>query len=274
VDFDTDACLEALNERQLLQHRNRNLILDCVTETSRELRVLILRQIRYMATRPCSHKTWVILALASRATQLSEALFILDHSGLRDEAAALLRILIEVVINGAYLMVTGEKEFNAFVAHPVVLMGKHHLAYVESSNHQNSFTEGFNQLVATSAADAALRSGRTPKDSSWTSESVLKRAAIADAVFKHVLFCDLATTSYVDGHDFIHGNFPALVGIIADLQGETLSTKEVQTDRNAMLHGATSSLLGYALSLDQHFQMDFHTELQRIILNFAKGEAL
>jgi len=250
------------------------LIPDCVSETSRELRVLILRQLQYMAMRPCSHKTLVILALGSRAIRLNEALFILDHSGLHDEAAALLRILIEVVVNGAYLMVTGEKEFNAFVAHPIVSMGKHHLAYIKLSNHQNSFTEGFNQVVATSAAEAALRSGRTPKDSSWTSESVFKRAAVADAVFKHSLFCDLATTSYVDGHDFIHGNYPALVSIIADLQGETLSTKEVPTGQDAMLHGATSSLLGYALSLDQHFQMDFHAELQRIILSFASGEAL
>ena len=198
----------------------------------------------------------------------------LGRSGLPDEATALSRILIEVVINGAYLMVTGAKEFDAFIAHPIVLMGKHHLAYISSSENQNSFTEEFNELLATSAEEAVRHSGRTSKDSSWTSESVSKRAIAADAVFKHGLFCDLAITSYVDGHDFIHGNFPSLLDIIAALRGETLPTIEVQTVPDTMLYGATTSLLAYALSLNQHFKLDIDGELRRIASSFATNGAV
>lgn len=245
---------------------------DSHIDTSGALRSLILRQVHLIRKRPCTPKTLVILALGLRATRLNEALIILSHSGFRDEAAALLRIVIEVVVNGAYLMVTGEKEFMAFTAHPVVLMGKHHLAYLEHSGGQNPFTKELNELVATGAAEAAAISGRTAKDSSWTSESVYKRAAIVDKVFNNTDFSLLAETSYVDGHAFIHGNFHSIVDIIGELEGEDLSKEEIHPHQLTTLRHAPLALLGYALAVDQHFKTCFHAELGQIILRYANAE--
>lgn len=244
---------------------------DLFIGTSRELQSILSRQVRFLPTRSHSYRTLVIAALAVRASRLNKALFVLTASSLREEANALLRILIEVVVNGAYLMVSGEKEFNAFVAFSVVALGKSHRAYVAHSEIQSTFTEDFNQLVATNAAEAELISGRTPKDSSWTSESVYKRAVAADAIFQHGIFGDLAATAYAGAHDYVHGNFPAIVDTISALQGELLTPAVVEVDKNAMLSAATMALLGYALSLDAHFQTGCTEELQRIILSFAKG---
>ena len=197
----------------------------------------------------------------------------LTSRGFLYEASALSRTLIEIVINGAYLMVTGEVEFNAYVAHPVVLLGKHHKAYLNYQEGEASFTGEFNEMVATSAAQAALISGRTSKDSSWTSESVTLRADRADSVFKHGLFCDLARTVYVDGHDFIHGNFPAILDCVNEFQGDLLPRSELMDRYNSIHRGATSALLGYALSLNHYFasvfQSEFHLELLNIIKDFA-----
>lgn len=245
---------------------------DLFIGTSRELQNIISRQLHFLTTRPHLYKTLVIAALGVRASRLNNAIFALTTSPLREEANALLRILIEVVVNGAYLMVSGEKEFNAFVAFPVVALGKSHRAYVAYSGVESAFTEDFNQLVATNAAEAELMSGRTPKDSSWTSESVYKRAVAADAIFQNHIFSDLAATAYAGAHDYIHGNYPALIDIISGLQGEMpLTPKDVRIDENAMLSAATMALLGYALSLDAHFQTSCTEELQRITLSFAKG---
>ena len=245
---------------------------DLFIGTSRELQNIISRQLSFLTTRSHSYKTLVIAALGIRASRLCKALFILTTSSLREEANALLRILIEVVVNGAYLMVTGEKEFNAFVAFPVVALGKSHRAYVAHEKVHSTFTEDFNQLVASNSAEAELMSGRTPKDSSWTSESVYKRAVAADAIFQHDIFADLAATAYAGAHDYVHGNFPGVLEIISGLQGEVLKPENVQIDESAMHSAAAMALLGYALSLDAHFQTGCTEELQRIILSFAKGE--
>jgi hypothetical protein len=245
---------------------------DLFLGTSRELRQIIARQLRHLMERPRSYRTLVIAALGIRASRLNKALFILTASSLREEANALLRILIEVVVNGAYLMVSSEKEFNAFVAFPVVALGKHHRAYLAHTNVQSTFTEDFNQLVAANAAEAELMSGRTPKDSSWTTESVYKRAVAADAVFKHGILPDLAATAYAGAHDYIHGNFPAVLDSLSALQGEMPAPEDIQTDENAMLSAATMALLGYAPSLEAHFQMGCKQDLQHIVLSFAKAE--
>ena len=83
---------------------------------------------------------------------------------------------------------------------------------------------------------------------------------------------DLAATAYAGAHFYFHGNYPALIGIISSLQGEMpLAPEDVRIDENAMLSAATMALLGYALSLDAHFQTGCTEELQRITLSLAKG---
>jgi hypothetical protein len=243
-----------------------------LTQISESLRSLILRQVQLIRKRPCTHKTVVILALCSRATRLNEALIILSHSGFRDEAAALLRVLIEVVVNGAYLMVTEDKEFNAFVAHPMVMLGKHHRSYLAQWGDQTSFTEDFNELVASGAAEAAAISNRTEKDSSWTSEGVRKRADLADSQFKHSDFSYLATTAYVEGNNFIHGNFSSLIEIIGEFQGETPSREEIRVHEDSKLSGATWALWDYAMALDQHFTTNLSMELKQILSSFPNVE--
>jgi hypothetical protein len=186
------------------QSGTNNVADDLFIESARELQNIISRQLRFLTTRPHSYKTLIIAALGVRAGRLNNALFVLTTSSLREEANALLRILIVVMVNGAYLMVSGKK-------------GVPHICGVSNSGIgqepsclRGAFTEDLNQLVATNALEAELMSGRTPKDSSWKSQSVQKRALAADAIFQHGIFGDLAATAYAGAHDYVHGNFPRL----------------------------------------------------------------
>lgn len=245
---------------------------DIFVQTSDKLRELIARQIHSLITQPHTFKTLVIAALALRGVRLNGALLTLACSGFRDEATALARILTEVVINCGYLLVAGEQEFKAFVAFPVTMLGKHHRAYLAHSHDQTNFNDEFNQLVATAAEEAIQVSGRSTKDSSWTSESVYKRSLAADAVFQDGLFALLAITVYAEGHDFVHGNFSSIVSLMDNLRGADQEHKEGNTEEQPLLHAAALSLLACALSLNKHFRLNFGDELQSITVALANNK--
>ena len=240
-------------------------------ETSRKLRELIAQEVDFLISGSYTYKTLVITALAIRATRLNAALLNLIDSGFGEEGMALARVLVEVVTNCGYLMVTSEKEFNAFVAFPVAMLGKHHRAYLAHWQDQTNFSSEFNELIETAASEAIPISGRSTKDSSWTSESVYKRAITADNAFQGGIFGELATMAYAEAHDYVHGNFSSIVSIMGLLQKEDSEPEDEQIGDESLLYAAALSLIGCARSLNQHFQLNFKYEIQKIITGFADG---
>jgi Family of unknown function (DUF5677) len=154
----------------------------------------------------------VLLGALLKASESARAILILGNSGFVDEMNVLMRTMVELVINAAYLQYARDAEFKRFLHHDAISGHIAMLDFSRATQGNAEFDLGTAMRVTKNATAAANASGLSLTDRQWNVETrtLKQRADVIDEEMGQALFAELLASIYVTGSGYTHGSFKTI----------------------------------------------------------------
>ena len=207
----------------------------------------------------------LLLGSMMKVKQTARSVQLLAGNGCVEEVQAMSRVLVEVIVNAAYLQRAGFAELQSFVNfHPRTLYTQIALLGDGRNGAQPGMLERLRGLIAQKPAQRTREEG----DPTWSARNLMERAEASDATSGVPVMRLLMERVYPFGHAATHGTIESLEPFLAELDR---SGRQSKPDRQAAQVEAIFAVNLCLFTLCLYLNQVFGLRMDRAIDDAAKA---